>query len=217
MIVSFLHCLFFFVRIDYGLSWVKVESSLFYHVMYVLFNYGWDLNKMLLLYLILLRYLIADAAALPKVFAHRNIYGIEYVIVVGGLCGLSAAMMGSIFPLPRTIYAMAQDGLLFRWLGCIHPKTNTPVAATLISGIMAAVLGMVLRLESLVEMMSIGTLMAYTLVAMSVMVLRYIAVHTYLHIFALETVLSFFVSIRPNLKYFEYISLQSDRYQINMV
>ena len=118
-------------------------------------------------------YSLADEAALPKAFAEKGIFGAEYVIAIGGMCGLTASMMGSIFPLPRTIYAMAQDGLLFRFLGHVYSRTDTPFAATWISGTFGAILALLLDLNSLVQMMSIGTLMAYTLVAVSVLVLHY--------------------------------------------
>lgn len=116
---------------------------------------------------------LASTAALPKAFAQRGILGAEYVIAVGGMCGLTASIMGSIFPLPRSIYAMAQDGLVFRWLGHVSKLTDTPVLAALVSGVLVAVSALLFDLESLVEMMSIGTLMAYTLVAISVLVLHY--------------------------------------------
>ena len=51
--------------------------------------------------------------------------------------------------------------------------TNTPFLATWVCGIPAAILALLLDLDSLVQMMSIGTLMAYTLVAVSVLVLHY--------------------------------------------
>ena len=41
------------------------------------------------------------------------------------------------FPLPRILYAMANDGLLFRSLASIHPRTKTPLLATLLSGLLA--------------------------------------------------------------------------------
>jgi cationic amino acid transporter 14 len=89
------------------------------------------------------------------------------------MCGLLASMMGSIFPLPRIIYAMAKDGIIFRFLANVNHMTSTPFLATVISGFAAAILATILELGSLVEMMSIGTLMAYTLVAVSVLILRY--------------------------------------------
>lgn len=75
-------------------------------------------------------------------------------------------------PLPRIIYAMAKDGLLFRFLATVHPRFKTPFMATLLSGLFAAVFAMITELDSLVEMMSIGTLLAYTLVAISILFVR---------------------------------------------
>ena len=108
-----------------------------------------------------------------QAFAQRGVPGAEFVIAVGGLCGLTASIMGSVFPLPRSVYAMAQDGLLFRWLGGVSAWTNTPALATLLSGALVALSALLFDLNSLIEMMSIGTLMAYTLVAVSVLVLHY--------------------------------------------
>ena len=77
------------------------------------------------------------------------------------------------FPLPRVVYAMADDGLIFRGLANINEKTKTPVIATLSMASLAAVLAAIFDIKELVDFMSIGTLMAYTLVAASVMILRY--------------------------------------------
>ncbi|XP_074654792.1 high affinity cationic amino acid transporter 1-like [Tubulanus polymorphus] len=116
---------------------------------------------------------LSSTAPLPKVFAQTGVFGAEYVIAIGGMCGLVAAMMGSIFPLPRIIYSMAKDGLVFRFLAYVNPTTSTPFIATLVAGFLAALLATLLELQSLIEMMSIGTLMAYTVVAVSVLILRY--------------------------------------------
>ncbi len=116
---------------------------------------------------------LSSSAALPRVFGQRGIIGAEFVIAFGGLCGLSASILGSLFPLPRLVYSMAQDGLLFRVLGLVYSRTNTPFLATWITGTAAAVLALLLDLNSLIEMMSIGTLMAYGLVSVSVLLLRY--------------------------------------------
>ena len=116
---------------------------------------------------------LAESAALPKLFKEAGVHGADYVIAVGGMCGLIASMMGSLFPLPRLIYSMGSDGIIFKCLGNVNRHTNTPIVATISSGLLAAVLALLMDLNSLVEMMSIGTLMAYTLVSVSVLMLRY--------------------------------------------
>lgn len=49
----------------------------------------------------------------------------------------SNSLIGSIFPVPRVVYSMAEDGLLFRKLAHVHPRTHTPVLATIVCGIIA--------------------------------------------------------------------------------
>ena len=83
------------------------------------------------------------------------------------------SLLGAMIPMPRIVYAMAKDGLLLRCLAAVHPRFKTPFTATILTGSIAAIFAMVTDLDSLVEMMSIGTLLAYTLVAVSILILRY--------------------------------------------
>lgn len=95
------------------------------------------------------------------------------VIEIGAVAGLTTSLLTCVFPMPRIIYAISSDGLLPAWLGAVHPRYGTPVTATLLCGGLAAVLALIFDIGTLADMMSIGTLVAYSLVCASVLVLRY--------------------------------------------
>ena len=123
---------------------------------------------------LMLPYYLQDATApLPHAFHETGWIFAGYVVTGGALFGLSTSLLGAMFPLPRVLYAMASDGLLFQWLSDIHTRYQTPFRATLVAGILAGFMAAMFELKNLVDMMSIGTLMAYTIVAVAVNVLRY--------------------------------------------
>lgn len=119
---------------------------------------------------------VDEDSALVEMFGQVGAYNCKYIVAVGALAGLTVSMFGSMFPMPRIVYAMAQDGLIFRYLAPLStpvkakavivarfrmfaqvwPSTGTPALATFCSGLAAGCAALLIQLEILVEMMSIG-------------------------------------------------------------
>ncbi|XP_004925382.2 cationic amino acid transporter 2 isoform X1 [Bombyx mori] len=123
--------------------------------------------------LVLPYYLQDEKAPFPFVYDRLGWPWAKYAVSVGAICALCSSLMGAVFPLPRIIYAMASDGLLFRWLGRVNEKYQTPLVGTITAGFLTGTLAMIFKLEQLIHMMSIGTLLAYSMVASCVLLLRY--------------------------------------------
>ncbi|KAJ7379560.1 Cationic amino acid transporter 4 [Desmophyllum pertusum] len=113
------------------------------------------------------------AAPLAEAFGQMTFSGAKYIILCGGICATVSALFCSVYSTSRIVYSMSVDGLLFRWFSKVHTTIQVPHRATIVSGIITAVLALVFDVNQLVELLSIGTLVAYTKVTISVLVSRY--------------------------------------------
>jgi len=96
------------------------------------------------------------------------------IITLGALAGLTSVMLVMLLGQTRVLYSMANDGLLpKRFFAAVHPKFRTPWKNTILVGLLAAVVGSVTPIEDIGKMVNIGTLLAFVIVSISVMVLRY--------------------------------------------
>ncbi|XP_050544201.1 high affinity cationic amino acid transporter 1-like isoform X2 [Daktulosphaira vitifoliae] len=123
---------------------------------------------------LMLPYYSQDSKApLPHLYDLLNMQLIKYLVSGGALFALSASLLSAMFPLPRILYAMSKDGLLFNFLSKVNPTTKTPIIATIISGVFSGTLATIFNLDQLIDMASIGTLQAYTIVCISILILHY--------------------------------------------
>ncbi len=113
--------------------------------------------------------------AAPMALAMQRIGAPEYIRVlvdVGAVLGLGSVILVMLLGQSRVFYSMSRDGLLGKWAASVHPKFRTPYLSTIFTGIAVAIATGMLPLELLGQLVNIGTLLAFVLVSIGVLVLR---------------------------------------------
>ena len=105
--------------------------------------------------------------------AHPQLRWLSTWVIWGALFGLTSVIITMIIPQARIWLTMSNDGLLPKFFGAVHQRFRTPHIATLITGACAATLAGLLPIGILGELVSIGTLIAFIVVCIGVLVLRY--------------------------------------------
>jgi basic amino acid/polyamine antiporter, APA family len=112
-------------------------------------------------------------APVARAFLDRGLFTASHIITLGALAGLTSVMLVMLLGQTRVLYSMANDGLLpRRFFADIHPKFRTPYKNTILVGVLAAIVGSVTPIEDIGKMVNIGTLLAFVIVCIAVMVLR---------------------------------------------
>ncbi|MEX0144402.1 amino acid permease [Massilia sp. LMS1-1-1.1] len=91
---------------------------------------------------------------------------------LGAILGMTTVILVMAFGQTRIIFAMSRDGLLPKRLSTVHPRFHTPFFATWLVGIVFGLIAAVIPLNILAELINIGTLAAFTMVSVAVVVLR---------------------------------------------
>jgi APA family basic amino acid/polyamine antiporter len=112
-------------------------------------------------------------APIARAFMDRGLTSASHIITLGALAGLTSVMLVMLLGQTRVLYSMANDGLLpKKFFADIHPKFRTPWKNTMLVGLLAAIVGSLTPIDDIGKMVNIGTLLAFVIVCIAVMVLR---------------------------------------------
>jgi APA family basic amino acid/polyamine antiporter len=112
-------------------------------------------------------------APIARAFMDRGLSTASHIITLGALAGLTSVMLVMLLGQTRVLYSMANDGLLpKKFFAAIHPKFRTPYKNTIAVGLLAAIVGSITPIDDIGKMVNIGTLLAFVMVCIAVMVLR---------------------------------------------
>jgi basic amino acid/polyamine antiporter, APA family len=94
------------------------------------------------------------------------------IIDVGAVLGMTTVMLVMLYGQTRVMFSMSRDGLMPAKLSKVHPKYKTPFFGTWFFGTVAALVGALIPLDELAKLVNIGTLAAFILISIAVLVLR---------------------------------------------
>ncbi len=115
---------------------------------------------------------VSDPIAVGVDAMGSDLFWLRPIIKIAAIAGLSSVILVLLMGQPRIFYSMSKDGLLPPVFSKIHPRFKTPYASTLITGSIALILAGILPINILGELVSIGTLLAFAIVCIAVVILR---------------------------------------------
>jgi APA family basic amino acid/polyamine antiporter len=114
----------------------------------------------------------ADAPLLAAIAPLHNAF-VSWSITIGILAGTTTVALISLLGQTRIFYVMARDRMLPPFVAAIHPRFKTPARMTMITGVIVALLTLIVPLDALLELVNIGTFSAFIIVCAGVIWLRY--------------------------------------------
>ena len=103
----------------------------------------------------------------------RLIATARFIVGIGAVVAMTSVLLVFQYGQPRIFFSMARDGLLPPWASKVHPRFRTPHVTTILTGLFVGGISAFANINEMVELTNIGTLFAFVLVSLSVLVLRY--------------------------------------------
>ena len=116
---------------------------------------------------------LAVADPLAKALQLAGFNAVGWIVALGAAVSMSAVLLVFQYGQPRIFFAMARDGLLPQWAAKLSPRTKIPFVTTLFTGIFVAAWSLIGDAGETYDLTNIGTLFAFILVSIGVLVLRY--------------------------------------------
>jgi APA family basic amino acid/polyamine antiporter len=117
--------------------------------------------------------LVPDPIAVGIDAAGQGLFWLRPLVKIGAIAGLSSVVLVMLLGQPRVFYSMAKDGLLPPKFAAVHHKFRTPYITTILTGTVAMIVAGLFPIGILGQLVSIGTLLAFVIVSLGVLVLRY--------------------------------------------
>ena len=117
--------------------------------------------------------LVGVADPLSSALSYVNQGWAAGALAFGAVVAMTAVLLVFQLGQPRILMAMSRDGLLGPWFGKIHPVYRTPHVTTILTGVFVAVFAAVANIDVIIELTNIGTLFAFVLVSIGILILRH--------------------------------------------
>jgi len=109
---------------------------------------------------------------LPRTASSTTLIGIIGIVAFGSVVAHTAVLLVFQMGQPRIFFSMARDGLLPQSFAHVHPKYRTPHVTTILTGVAVGVCAMFTSIDEMVDLTNIGTLFAFILVCVGILILR---------------------------------------------
>jgi APA family basic amino acid/polyamine antiporter len=115
---------------------------------------------------------VADPVAVGVNAMGKGMFWLRPIVKIAAIAGLSSVILVMLLGQPRIFFTMSKDGLLPPVFSKVHPRFKTPYISTIITGSVAMIIAGILPIGILGQLVSIGTLLAFVIVCVSVIILR---------------------------------------------